>query len=789
MTMASESIRLVELAEIVEGDLTVGGKAEGLMAMARSGLPVPPGVVVAAEAGDHDIEKLAIEVARRFSDHRLAVRSSGATEDLAGASFAGQYLTILDVASTPEAIAGAIRDVRASAADTHVASYASSRSTAMAVIVMPMIDPDAAGVAFTRDPVSGRDVVVVEAVRGLADRLASGEAVGERWEVSDHGIERSTDLGVLDAAAARRIADLARRCEFAAGSPQDIEWAETGAGELVLLQSRPITTIGDIEPIPMNDAIPSGPWEWDSTHNRLPITPLTASTFAPAFRTASTRLVETYGIPARHLEMRSINGYLYIQVVPPAGKPGQPSPPPFVMRALFHLVPLLRRRRKAARRALSERTDRQLREEWESTARPATEADLDRWYGLALGDLSNGELSDLLVEVVERQRSTFGWNMLTDPSYLLPLADLHEFVETRFGHGMETTTRLLAGASPSSYLASAENVAQSMSDKVKAAVATGGGIGALDDASREAYVEHLRAHGQAVMGFDLSNRTRLEDPDRELARIATMRRPEDASIGAATLAGELRFQLADAEVDEFDRLLGEARSTYPIREEGEAVHGRVMGVVRLVAIEAGVRMAASGHLDDPEHVVFLELDELTAWLASPYEVAERVRVRRGQDLWARGRSPEPYLGPEEAMPPLEAFHPDIRPVMRVFELISTHDMRPADLGDGVDGVAASPGVYTGPVRLVQGPQEFSRVQEGDVLIAPITMSPWEVLFPHIGALVTEGGGLLSHPAIVAREYALPAVVGCEGAMTRFRDGQIVRVDGAAGTVTPVASEE
>ncbi len=92
------------------------------------------------------------------------------------------------------------------------------------------------------------------------------------------------------------------------------------------------------------------------------------------------------------------------------------------------------------------------------------------------------------------------------------------------------------------------------------------------------------------------------------------------------------------------------------------------------------------------------------------------------------------------------------------------------------------------MRLVEGPHEFHLVQDGDVLVAPITMSPWEVLFPHVGALVTEGGGLLSHPAIVAREYALPAVVGCEGAMERFHDGQIVRVDGAAGTVTPVGHD-
>jgi pyruvate,water dikinase len=139
------------------------------------------------------------------------------------------------------------------------------------------------------------------------------------------------------------------------------------------------------------------------------------------------------------------------------------------------------------------------------------------------------------------------------------------------------------------------------------------------------------------------------------------------------------------------------------------------------------------------------------------------------------------------MPEIEAFPPDVRRIMKAVTLITTHDQLPADLAEGVDGVGASPGVHTGRVSVVSGPEDFEKVQVGDVLVAPITTSPWEVLFPHIGALVTEGGGLLSHPAIVAREYGLPAVVGCEGAMGRFHDGQLVRDDGVAGTVTPIES--
>lgn len=95
----------------------------------------------------------------------------------------------------------------------------------------------------------------------------------------------------------------------------------------------------------------------------------------------------------------------------------------------------------------------------------------------------------------------------------------------------------------------------------------------------------------------------------------------------------------------------------------------------------------------------------------------------------------------------------------------------------------SPGRYTGPVRLVRGAVDFARLRAGDVLVCPTTDPAWSVLFGVAGALITDGGNVLSHAAIVAREYALPAVVGTGSATQRLHDGQLVTVDGSAGTVT------
>ena len=306
-----------------------------------------------------------------------------------------------------------------------------------------------------------------------------------------------------------------------------------------------------------------------------------------------------------------------------------------------------------------------------------------------------------------------------------------------------------------------------------------------DSGFAEAYRDHLRIHGYRILGFDLTGEVLLENPHAELVRGATQPPADDPTPEAERLAAELRSSLDPTRSQRFDELVAEARSTYPIREEGEAVHARVMGAVRLTALEVGRRMVAAGHLIDEEHVVYLTLGEATAWLAAPNDISELVAERRGRHLWATSQSPEPFLGGKPALPDASIFPPNVGRVMRIIGLVLAHDASPAELPEGSDGVAASPGTHSGPVRIVFGPEDFGSVGVGDVLVAPTTTSPWEVLFPHIGALVTEGGGLLSHPAIVAREYRLPAVVGCEGATTRFRDGQLVTVDGTAGTVRPL----
>jgi len=102
--------------------------------------------------------------------------------------------------------------------------------------------------------------------------------------------------------------------------------------------------------------------------------------------------------------------------------------------------------------------------------------------------------------------------------------------------------------------------------------------------------------------------------------------------------------------------------------------------------------------------------------------------------------------------------------------------------DLITGVPGARGAASGPVRIVMDENEFDKLQAGDVLVCPCTSPTWSIVFPSIAAVVTDSGGILSHPAIVAREFGIPAVVATGAATTRLRDGQRVIVDGSAGSV-------
>lgn len=232
----------------------VGGKAASLGELIAAGFRVPDGVVVAAQAFPAGMEGSLWDSATDawgLGGGPFAVRSSGVSEDGADASYAGMFETVLGVDA--DGLPDAVGRVLASARAARAAGYGSDGDGRMAVIVQRMVEPAAAGVALTADPISGdRRTCVITAVTGLGDRLVSGEAAGDEWAVVNRTASpRRTVESAIDAGQAVEVARRARDIADARGTPQDVEWAIDADGLLWILQARPMTALpADVSWVP-----------------------------------------------------------------------------------------------------------------------------------------------------------------------------------------------------------------------------------------------------------------------------------------------------------------------------------------------------------------------------------------------------------------------------------------------------------------------------------------------------------------------------------------------------------
>ena len=292
-----------------------------------------------------------------------------------------------------------------------------------------------------------------------------------------------------------------------------------------------------------------------------------------------------------------------------------------------------------------------------------------------------------------------------------------------------------------------------------------------------------------IDGFDIAEPSALEMPDALLRaiRIALAGETQSASDVDARIAS-VRAKVPAAHQAEFDELLGEARLMYRLRDE-RGVYSDIWasGLMRRAALAAGRRVASRGRIDAPQHILEATLDEMSALVAgtggpSNDELAKRADYRTTHTA----KDAPPFLGTPKP-PPLDlaALPPPVGRVMRAIFIAIGHLFGSSEAQHEekvLYGLAASKGVYEGPARRVSGPSEFGRIAKGDVLVTESTTEAFNILLPLLGGIVTDNGGLLSHAAIVSREYGIPGVVGTREATERIADGVLVRVDGDAGEV-------
>jgi rifampicin phosphotransferase len=293
-----------------------------------------------------------------------------------------------------------------------------------------------------------------------------------------------------------------------------------------------------------------------------------------------------------------------------------------------------------------------------------------------------------------------------------------------------------------------------------------------------------------INGFDISEPYALELPDALLRaiRIAVAEGETEASDVDARIA-DVRGQVPEEHRAQFDELLGEARLMYRIRDErGVFSDIWAAGIMRRAVLAAGRRVASKGRIHNGEHFIDAGFEEMRTLLSgtngpSADELAERFELRNSRTA----KEAPAVLGPPPSPPPdPSGLPPATARVMRATGIVIGSMFGSSEAPHEehlLRGLAASRGIYEGPARRVSGPSEFGRIVQGDVLVTESTSEAFNILLPLLGAIVTDSGGLLSHAAIVAREYGIPGVVGTREGTERIADGARVRVDGEAGEVT------
>jgi rifampicin phosphotransferase len=548
-----------------------------------------------------------------------------------------------------------------------------------------------------------------------------------------------------------------------------------------------------------------GAWELDQTHFVRPLTAFSQELISEPFVRGFSEGTRRYGLLLDSMVPRPVHGFGYMQARPVGAPPGATKPPPkllFKGLQIFH--PEIRRRIAAARVAFETRLWREDLRRWDEEVKPASNRFHRSLQAVDLGSLDAAELEAHLVECRENADRMVCQHHQFTVTCLIPVGDYLAQVQEWTGLPIGDLLAPLRGASPVSngvasevltkladaIAADAEALAllESDRDPLEVLAALRGWEGAIGELS-STYLEEV---GYRIMGYDISDLCAIERPEMLVKAIratldpATRKRGEER---VAEVTAAVREKVPADRRELFDELLAEARLMSRLRDErGVYSDSWGTGLMRRAVLEAGRRAVAAGQLEDPELMVDASFGEILAFVrgGAPVGSAEL----RERALWRQTALPADapaWLGAAPGPPPPAEWLPPhaaraARAVGVYMGSLFKEDDRKSDQRV-VRGLPVSGGVYEGTARLITGPEQFGRLQRGDVLVTRATSPYFNTVLPLIGALVTDRGGQLSHAAIVAREYGIPGVVGSRVATTQIPDGARVRVDGGSGEVT------
>lgn len=529
-----------------------------------------------------------------------------------------------------------------------------------------------------------------------------------------------------------------------------------------------------------------GSWELDAVHFPRPATRYWTQMHPEPFARGFAEMAANYGMPFAGRRLAYVHGFMYGTVVPLAPEE-------------------LPQRFQRAEEVFATRYWRQQLQEWDETWKPRSIARHQQLQSVDADGLSDDGLAAYLRECRDHHADMIFQHMRFTAAATVPTGDLLAHVGEWTGLPPARLLGMLRGAAPVSRGGSAQlerlisavrqdqaarSLLESEADPGKVLDELRG----LDSEAGRSVAGYLDLAGfRLVDGFDISGRYALEVPD------ALLRALRSSVAGTGTegadvedLVSDVRREVPDEHRARFSELLDEARLTYRIRDE-RGVYSDIWasGIMRRAALAAGRRLTDRGLVHAPEHVVHAGLEEMVSLVTGKGgPSADELEARFEYQTTHTAKDAAGHLGDPPQPPPDPSMLPPgaarmMRAVGIVFGAMFQNSEEAHEEGL-VRGLPASEGVYEGRVRRVSSRADFDRIQEGDVLVTESTTEAFNILLPLLGAIITDSGGLLSHAAIVAREYGIPGVVGTRDATTRIADGTRVRVDGDAGEVTVYA---
>ena len=740
----------------------VGQKAATLSQLKRWGYSVPTGWVL--PPGD-DPEPL-IQYLPISDSEPLVVRSSAVGEDSEEASAAGQYQSILNVTSRP-ALQEAITQVLVSYNDPGAVQYRRDRElpdNSMAVVIQKQIRGVFSGVAFSRDPISQQgDAVVIEGLPGNAAGVVSGRVTPDQYRVhipeNLRGEESNLSPlvegnGDLPPALIQEVAILARQLEDRYhGIPQDIEWTYDG-GQLWLLQARPITTLQPIWTRKIAAEVIPGlirPLTWSI--NR----PLTCGVWGDIFtivlgnRAHGLDFNETATL---HYSHAYFNATLLGQIFRRMGLPPESlefltrgakfSKPPTssTLRNLPGLLRLLSR-------------EWSLDKDFDSDYQQQFSPTLSQLTAKSASELSPPALLeriDVILEVLKRA---------TYYSILAPLSASLRQAVLRIGDTQLDNSQTPEVASLRSLARLAEDARHLLRRSpvdYESAASLFANLAEIPDGQSilEQFDQFLDRYGYlSEAATDIAVSTWKEDP-RPVRQLFTQFLSQPLPEATSPLSESWQAQLVQV------RLNLKGRVT--------EVYSQLLAHLRWSFVALERIWLQSGLLSEPGDIFFLEFSEIRHLISGADQVLREslpqlLQQRRSQLEQNHQLTTVPSLVYGNAPPLPLAPQP------------SSHSSQ-----QRLQGIGASSGQVEGVLRILRNLQTVPNIDRQTILVVPYTDSGWAPLLARAGGLIAEVGGRLSHGAIVAREYGIPAVMDIHNATQLLRDGQRVRIDGQLGIV-------